>query len=445
MPVSRGARTAALLALAFGLGACGSLPPTAPRAPWFETEPDLAAKAERISADTLARVDPAGLLLYHAWDPLTDPLNQLRSHDLADAPAWQGYLLAAVAFEEAVSGADRDAEIRRLAGGLGRFYEVTGVRGLFGRSMIADYAGPRLEWMVDEAARPTRFWMQGPTGAWWRNGLAKAHLTLACFGCAMPLMLERRGDLGLEPGTRRALLDVLLPAVHHLASSGFRIRDWDGRFTEFGDLSPQGLNGFNMVCVLSLLASAAPYDPVLAALYEDKLEKWGPAVAWSLGALGDVMRAVGHAWIGKPSYSDLQCLALAAASVFLQEERAAAVDPLRRGLAGLWPAVRGERNAPFTLCCAAFVDGGAAARALEEVLQDLRDFPVAKPIPEHERVATRAVQPLANRPPSSNYWKSSPYSRVRLPVGEPTGRSYAGQDFLLVYWMGRYLGLVPAR
>jgi hypothetical protein len=259
----------------------------------------------------------------------------------------------------------------------------------------------------------------------------------------MPLILERRGDVALAEDTRRALLDVLLPAVRQLVEDGFRIRDWDGRFTRWGNLGPQFMNGFNMVCTLSMLRSAGAYDEALGRLYDEKVEQWGWRIASSLQALGTVLRTTGHSWIGKPSYSDLQCLALAGLTVLMQEDRAEPVEKIREGLAGPWAMVRYERNAPYTLCYAALVRPGEADRPVAEMIQDLRDFPAEKRQREVEKESTSRVQPLANRPFSSNYWKSSPYRRV-VRVGKPIPSTYTGQDYLLVYWMGRYFGLVPA-
>ena len=426
-----------------GVGGCSLTPRVAGREPWFATEPDLRKKAGQLTASTWTCVDPAGLLLYAAHEPLSERDRYLRSHDLADVPAWQGYLLAALAFEEAVSGRDRDAEIRRLATGLLLFYEATGVKGVLGRSMIADYRGPRLSWMVTEETHPGASWQQGPTGIWWRNGLAKANLMLAGFGCAMPLVLDQRGDLHLTDETRRVLLAVLLPAVRRLVEADFRMRDGDGSFTEYGNLGPQALNGFNMVGTLSLLRSAGAYDRDLRRIYEEKITAWGPRIGVSLAALGRAVALAGHRTLGKPSYSDLQALALSALCLRMQESRREHVRHLHHGLHGLWSFVRHERNVPFTLCYAAYVRPARAEAALADAIQDLRDFPLEKREWHGDRVRTGSIQPLANRPVNSCYWKSSPYLRHEPEQGAPTRVRYAAMDFLLAYWMGRYFGLVP--
>lgn len=425
------------------LASCSNVYPIAKRDPWFATEHDLAAKAALLHDETMKLVTPAGLLLYRAHEPLDDRENYLKSHDLADAPAWQGYLLAALAFEEAVIGRDRDPEILRLARGLATFYDVTGVPGLFARSMTPEYDGPRKAWMHTPEARPTKHWRQGPTGRWFRTGLAKGHFVLACFGLGIPLALERRGDIELRAETHDALIETLVPAVRRFIANDFRLCDFDGAPTEYGNLRPQWLNTFNSVVALSVLASAAPYDERIAETYEEKLDAWTSG-AWTLDVLGRLIRSVGHRWIGKPSYSDMQLIALGATAFLLQEDRREYRRYARNALTGLWHFVEQERNAPFTICYAALVRNREGTARIEEIIEDLHDFPISKRPSTSGRESTGSVQPLSNRPISTNYWKSSPFRVVRKPVGPPNGIVYGGQDYLLAYWMGRYFGLVPA-
>jgi len=83
---------------------------------------------------------------------------------------------------------------------------------------------------------------------------------------------------------------------------------------------------------------------------------------------------------------------------------------------------------------------------MEHVVEDLRDFPIEKYQALTGKDETHYIQPLANRPMSSNYWKSSPWDVIKNPPPPRTGDelAYAGMDYLIAYWMGRYFGLVPA-
>lgn len=437
-------RIALLVCWAALVVGCAYSPRLAPREPWFETDANLERKAHRLEAQTMGIVNRAGMLLYEAHTPLDDFANWARSHDLADAPAWHGHLIAALAFAEAASGVDRDAELRRLAGGLSRFYDVTGVPGLLGRSMLPDYRGPRLDWMDTKADRPTRYWLKGPTGEWWRNGLAKGHLIHACFGLAVPLALERQAALDLEPATRGALLDALLPAAHYLVDCDFHIRDFDGTPTEFGNLGPQWLNGFNMLGALSILASAAPYDARLRAVYEEKFDAWGDRAAESIRLFGRIERATRYHWHNAPTHSNMHVLATATISLLMQETDRERTREIRRAARGLWHFLRFERHAPFTIGYTALVDRLDGELRLDEVVDDLRDFPDDKRDRGESRETSSRIQPLANRPMSTHYWKSKPYYRAIPRTRPPDGRVFGAQDYLLAYWMGRYWGLVPA-
>lgn len=424
-------------------------PRTAPRNPWFTTDPNLLRKEALIEKRTLQHVTPEGLLLYTALFPWTNLEKFQSSHDVADLPAWQGYLMAAYAFKEAVTKVDQDEKIRLLADGLLTIYKITGIQGLLARSAFPGYKGRRLSWMNTEQGSPTKFWIQGPTGEWFRNGLAKDHINLAAFGAAIPLALDRQGAITLHPSTRQKLLDLLLPLVNRLAANNYQIIDWNGKPTEFGNLGPQIANGFNQMIVLHMLVSAQFYDPKLANVYRREIKAWHKTIGWSLQALGQFTRR----FIGdkrgtdfdKPSFSDMQALGLAYLSIALQESRREYMKSIHRGMEGVWKFMRYERNPMYSIPYVATIRPVERFR-IEAIIEDLRDFPIEKYAAATGQDETHYIQPLANRPLNSNYWKSSPWRTIKNSPPPTTGEelAYAGMDYLLAYWMGRYFNLVPA-
>lgn len=457
-----------LIPFLFSTACCSPPPDVALAKPWYEVNSDLVIKAKAHETRSMEMVDDSGLLLYRAWKPWgpkgDERVNFLDSHDVADAPAWQGMLMAGLAFAQAVDGQSRDDKLQKLAGGLLRYYSITGTPGLFGRSHLAGYKGPRLKWMTTKEQRPTKFWMQGKDGSWWRNGLAKNHLNMACFGCAIPLALSRRGEIKLAPETKKLLVAVLVPAVKHLIGGNFRIRDFDGRFTEYGDLrggvafgpnSPnlEGLsNPFNRLLVLHLLRSAAFYDEDVRALYELRAKNWAEGVGASMDILGEVIQNVCRSDFDKPSFSDMQAFGLAALSMELQETRRDILKPIHRGMKGLWAFMQFERNPCFAL---PFSMIRPKLVKTDDLIEDLRVFPmpdqkIAFLLGPGGKVDSYEVQPLCNRPTNANYWKSNPYrkiiNRTAKPLTHPktkAKRYFAGQDFLISYWLGRYLGKFP--
>ncbi|MBI2608339.1 MAG: hypothetical protein HYW47_01930 [Deltaproteobacteria bacterium] len=419
---------------------------TAPKAPWFNTIPNLFTKEALIEKRTLEMVTPTGLLLYKAYFPWTDKEKYLISHDIADLPAWQGYLMASYAFKEAVTGKDFDPEISKLADGLLKFYEVTGIPGLLGRSVMPDYTGPMLPWMVTKEQRPTAYWIQGPKGQWWRNGVAKDHVNLAVFGCSIPLALERRGQIHLTDETRQKLISFMLPLVQRIVYHGFQIIDWNGQRTEYGSLR-SAANGFNQLLMLHMLATAAPYDRGMYKVYRSKIKGWHRTIGWSLEALGQGVHKIIENRRGtydKPSFSDMQALGLAYLSLYFQEHRRKYMKSIRRGMEGVWKFMRYERNPMFAIPYVATIRAQEVHRIFP-IIEDLRDFPVDKYEANTSRRDTKYIQPLANRPYNTNYWKSSPFRAIAHTPPPKTGNEqvFAGMDYLLAYWTGRYFNLVP--
>jgi hypothetical protein len=443
--------------------ACASKPRVQPPAPWFTTDSRLDVKAAAYQTSTMAMTNNQGLLLYSAFKPFTNPTNYRESHNLADAPAWHGALMASVALKLAVDPNPGDeANLTKLADGLLFYYTVTGKPGLVGRSYLADYTGPRLPWMEDSTSRPTKYWMQGTGGRWWRNGLAKGHLTYAVLGCGIPLILHDQGRITLSPSTVAKLKSFMLPAVQRLVDGGFRYTDHDGGFTEFGDLRPdvsfgpdwpqlKGVpNGFNRAIVLSLLACCRSSDAGLNTLYEEKSKVWASGIKLSLELAGELVRNVGHSKLGKPSFSDMQLFGMACFTIMLQEQRRDILRGIHGGMVGLWEYMRYERNPLFTLPYALVRQNEAAAR-VPALIEDLRAFPMPadKTGRQFTKKDTDKIQPLANRTTNSHYWKSSPFRKVTT-VGpkytHPTTGAfnlYSGQDYLLAYWLGRFVGLIP--
>ena len=169
--------------------------------------------------------------------------------------------------------------------------------------------------MDDQTQKPTKFWLQGPQGQWWRNGVAKDHVQLAALGCAIPLTLERRGEISLLPSTRDKLISILVPLVKRIAKNKFQIVDYNGKPTEFGDLSPQFLNGFNQIIVLHMLRSASFYDGYLSKVYEKSLKSWARTIGISFELLGELV-TLKQVWkkrgeTPRPKPSDLQAIGAA--------------------------------------------------------------------------------------------------------------------------------------
>jgi hypothetical protein len=80
----------------------------------------------------------------------------------------------------------------------------------------------------------------------------------------------------------------------------------------------------------------------------------------------------------------------------------------------------------------------------EEALETLRMFPDDKRLISNlETEDTHNVQPIANQVINSHYWKTDYFRKATLTdASERMNVEYSGQDYLFVYWMGRYFGLI---
>lgn len=458
-----------LLLLALSLVACVDPPKQGPpkTETFYEIQPDLLLKAQALDESTVALIDSSGLLCYRSplpWGADERGLsNYLLGHDIADLPAWHGMLMQAVAYRWVVTGKSEEVLLGRLIDGLRAMGEVTGVEGLIARSAIPDYKGARVDWMDTKESRPTKFWQQGPTGAWFRNGHAKNHWNMTISGLGVPLALHRAGLLSLSPELEAKLVTQLVAMVKRFKVNGWRLMEADGRWTEFGDLRPdvginsewpevKGIpNGFNRMIVLNALASAAHYDADLKETYEGFAAQWGPGIKSSMSVVGRVIAAIGHQDFDKPSFSDMQAFSTSATCWALQGDTGELRGYVAGGLEGLWRFMEHEVNVPFNLARRVF----GKDPQTERVVRLLRFFPGpdGKRGYAFEKKETSRFQPIENRPPNTNYWKSSPF-RLALSVdvtdvaSNPEtgdGLVFAGADYLYAYWLGRWLQVVPER
>ncbi len=162
-----------------------------------------------------------------------------------------------------------------------------------------------------------------------------------------------------------------------------------------------------------------------------------------LGTLGDAYafigreRAFGH-------FSDDQAIYTNAFALFLNsdEEDQKLLRHVRFTLRRMWEFLRYSRKSYITFIHAVLLEVTEEER--EQALETLRMFPDNKrAISKLELEDTREVQPIANQRINSHYWKSDYFRKASLTnASTRTNVEYSGQDYLFVYWMGRYFGLI---
>ena len=56
---------------------------------------------------------------------------------------------------------------------------------------------------------------------------------------------------------------------------------------------------------------------------------------------------------------------------------------------------------------------------------------------------TIEVQPIVNQTINTHYWKTDYFRKAKLTdASRRMNAEFSGQDYLFVYWMGRYFGLI---
>lgn len=382
----------------------------------------------------------------------------------SDTSTWNGALLAALAYQYAVTRQPETlAHIETLLRGLHRYQEITGASGLLCRSMcLADNPrGADLTAATDASGRELRY----------RGDPAKGTYNQVAAGYATLLALV--GD-DLTEASRRLARDDLAALALHLIDHDYRVTGADGRPTSYGDLTPvvAGVGvPFNAQVAYQIVAAARTFPP------DD------PAQRARLESAFSYLRHRHHAYYANPWRSLVQPQKVAA-SPFIKgmndkfhvhtaafvglrlEEFAAARDARaverdfqhQLGQTMFWTmdAIGGERNALANFMWAAIAADPAAfetivehkrntARGrleagLLEGVEQLRRFPLNRFIYAGQESELPDVQWAEAYRPDDFRWKCNPRA-VWTITGPMTGEIYCAIDYLYAYWLMRYFKL----
>jgi hypothetical protein len=362
---------------------------------------------------------------------------QLRT--LPDTTIWTGCYVAAEAFRWAVTK-DPDAKVR-LARSLDALYllqAVTGKDGLLARTFWKGHFVP------SPAAGE---WHSGTgdfTDYMWLGDVSADQVNGAFFGYALAF------DLLKDPSLRQQITSDVSAIADHLLDHKMKIVDIDGLPTRHGHLGSgpftEDLNALIALMVMKVahhVTEAPRFHRAYTHLIEKK--KYHFRAAQARDKWWEYLRGINH--------SDNN-LAFLAYYLLIRLEK----DPFlkrvyRKGLERTWRVVRPERNPFFTFIHQSFLPKDQRDTiALEQALETLLLFPGIKRDrrvvnsrrhdlcrsfwkDRHGHPQACLPLPIQERPVDSFEWKANPY---RLDGGGDGKIIYAGVDFLLPYWMGRY-------
>ena len=374
-----------------------------------------------------------GLVLYRVREEGPPDIN------LPDTAIWTGCYVAAEALRWKVTH-DPEARERVIRGlkALHDLQQVTGKKGLLARAFrkaAAPSPDENGEWRPGKGDYREYRWL-GDVSADQVDGVL--------FGYALAF------DLLDDPSLREQIAEDVAAIADHLLDHRMRIIDIDGKMTRFGDfragLFSEDLNALIALMVLKV-AHHVTRAPRFEAAYHDLIERSGydRRAAAARDKWWEHLIGVNH--------SDNN-LAFLAYYPLLRLERAPALQQVyQKGLRRAWRVVRNEANPLFT-----FIDAALTSEApprpdrLAQALETLFFFPSVKrniPMTYGRRADVcrsfwndRSGHPQACTPVPIQYrsidtfeWKANPY---RLEGGGDGKTLFAGVDYLLPYWLGRY-------
>jgi hypothetical protein len=357
---------------------------------------------------------------------------------LADAAIWTGCYVAAEAFRWKVTG-EPEARQRLLASlnALYLLHRVTGKRGLLARAFRR--ASSRTQ---EERGR----WRQGKKSYQeyrWMGDVSVDQIDGVFFGYAVAF------DLLDEPTVHIETAETVAAVADHLLDHRMQIIDLDGERTKHGDLGDgffsEDLNALIALMIMKV-AHHVTADPRFGAAYRRLITRRG----YHLRAVA--ARDKWWEYLFGTNHSDNNLAFLAFYPLLRLEQDPALRRIYRRGLRRAWEVVRSEANPLFTFTYQAFQKDRREEKAMARAVETLYHFPSEKRNRRVDQSRRREIcrsfwkdrlgrpqsctpLPIQDRPADSFEWKENPY---RLKGGGDGLTRFAGVDYLLPYWMGRY-------
>ncbi len=376
-------------------------------------------------------LSPEGLVVYRVREEGPPTLS------LADAAIWTGCYVAAEAFRWKVT-ADPEARQRLMASlnALHLLHQVTGKKGLLARAVRRSTV---------PAPEERKRWRQGKKGYReyrWMGDVSVDQVDGVFFGYAIAF------DLLDEPTVRAEIAASVGAIADHLLDHRMQIIDLDGERTKHGDLGDgffsEDLNALIALMIMKV-AHHITADPRFRTAYHRLISRR----EYHLRAAA--ARDKWWEYLFGTNHSDNNLAFLAFYPLMRLEQDPALRRTYRKGLRRAWEVVRVEANPLFTFIHQAALNKKGEAHAMARAGETLFHFPSEKRnrrVDRRRRNECRSLWndrlgrrqscrplPIQNRPADSFEWKENPY---RLKGGGDGRTLFAGVDYLLPYWMGRY-------
>ena len=447
------------------------------RSPWPRCveAPDGLLASMATEFDTVAQsqhLDPDGLLR-NVW--LNEDLGSVEFYlHTENTILWTGMYLASQAFRYAVTGeAEAEENARRALDGLDKLTAVTGVDGLYGRTMANpdvayDHRGEDNPGWTDSTAPGFEGWR-------FRHEVSKDGYAGLMFGYAAAL------EHFTDPDLRQGVKEKLRAVADHLIENGLQIVDVNGEVTEHGAIYHTALDdypGFNAMLAASWIKIAAVdlADEEIGAFYDGCLMGLRPDVTcpdievFDLGTYIESMEERLFLFLEncKQNYDNFDMCYQAMYPLLRREdhpELAARLEGVLRQQMFHTEDPRYQSVAPIGNCFFTFLYVGLTgdgpedlilADAVNQAICTLRAFPPIKydraiPAGQQEEICrSRLDNPVAAEIiPLEGYhfdnylWRLD-FFEIQEAREERRQLVYSPEDYLLAYWLGRLHGILDA-
>jgi len=447
--------------------------PTCPRVSSGKSLAEKADYFDRVARERHLIAD--GLLRTVYLDP---DLETVRfSYHVPNTILWSGMYLASQALRYTVTGETQAVENARIVvEALGHLTGVTGVSGLYGRSMSA----PGVAYNTTGEGQPGWVESTAPGYEGWRynNDVSKDSYAGLMFGYAAALEHFDDPDLIEKIGS------LVAEVADHLMRNGLQIIDADGEVTEHGRLFHTALDdfpGFNALLASSWIkvAQTAADDPTLEDFYYGclmRMRQGVPCPPIERFEFGSYIESMEN-WMGlfipfcQQNYDNFDMTYQAIYPLLRREADPGLGSRLRWVLKrNMWHSGAPDGlqihdideigNSLFTFINAALSGDGSGDPilylAVDDAICTLKEFPEEK----FERFIPKGHQwpvclnrmmdpcaadpiPLEKRSFDNYLWRLDPYCIEQADRPEDRRLVHSPEDYLVAYWLGRYHGLIP--
>jgi len=377
----------------------------------------------------------------NADDPVT--------YNMPDNCYMTGIYLGTMAMKYAVTQDEKDRESAvRSLNALHLLCSVSGIPGLWSRAVL-----PAGQPVGDDG-----IWRLSEDGSYqWRGDVSTDQVCGAMFGFALAHELIADDEQKKKIGEETAAL------IQHVLDNKMRIRDADGKPTQWGRYGPEyaaRLEKLNALLWLQALKTAAHTSGLPE--YADLYRSWALDQGYAQAAVR-ARRLLDPAIKGAVNHSDDMLLFLGYVPLLLLERDSEILDSVHRSVRRSWegdekhPGVQPEDNPFYAFIVAKYL--GDTVR-IEEAKNTLRWFPfdmkwntdtrqqyekhfqvsLALPVQSPAPEAKKTV-PIDRRSRTWSAWVQDPYHEIGSRDTDSL-MEYNGHDYLLGYWTGRYCGFI---